>query len=308
MIARFQRRERAFRWLTTLATVLVLSTLAGVVVALTYGAMPALKVAGAGFLFSDQWDPAKDSFGMLPALGGTLLTSFAALVVALPMSVAIAFFLTEIASANARYWIGSAVDLLAAIPSIIYGMWGLFVLAPWMSEHIQAPFAPYFAQIPLLGALTRGAPLGIGLGTAALVLSLMILPFLSATLRELFASVPRALKESARGLGATRFEVFWHVVLPYCRAQSVGAVMLGLGRALGETMAVTFVIGNAHLLSLSLLSPGTTVAATIANEFNEASGALHTSALLALGLVLFVITSVVLALSRILLGWKKVPK
>lgn len=304
---RFQFGERAFRAVTVLATLLVLSTLAGMLSALSYGAFPALKAAGIGFFTHASWDPARDSFGMLPALGGTLLTSAAALLLAVPIGVAIAYFLTEIAGALARYWVGAAVELLAAIPSIIYGMWGLFVLAPWLAENLQAPIAPYLVEVPLLGVFFRGAPLGIGIGAAALVLSLMILPFLSSTLRELFASVPRYLKESASGLGATRFEVFWYVVMPYCRAQTVGAVMLALGRALGETMAVTFVIGNTHLLTLSLLSPGTTVAATIANEFNEASGELHASALLALGLVLFLITCTVLSISRSLITWKRAP-
>lgn len=305
---RFEGRESAFRGMTVGATLLVLSTLLGIVIALTYGALPALKSAGLGFFTSASWDPAKESFGVLPALAGTLLTSAAALFIAVPIGMAIAFFLTDIASETARYWIGSAVELLAAIPSIIYGMWGLFVFAPWVSENLQAPLAPFLSEIPFIGVFFAGAPLGIGMGTAALVLSLMVLPFLSSTLRELFASVPRQLKESASGLGATRFEVFFNVVMPYCRAQTVGAVMLGLGRALGETMAVTFVIGNAHLLTLSLLSPGTTVASTIANEFNEASGDLHTSALLALGLMLFLITFVVLAASRILIRWNRAPQ
>jgi phosphate transport system permease protein len=305
MIAALERRERWFAGLTQASMWLVLATLAGVVVSLSWGAWPALKASGAQFFFSDAWDPANNQFGLLTALVGTLLTAGLALLIALPIGLAIAFFLSDIAGETARYWLGAAVEMLAAIPSIIYGMWGLFVLVPWLSENVQAPFAPALAEWPIVGALFKGAPLGIGIGTAALVLSLMVLPFLSATLRDLFLSVPKPLKESASGLGATRFEVFWNVVIPYCRAQAVGAVMLGLGRALGETMAVTFVIGNAHMLTVSLLSPGSTVASTIANEFNEASGELHTSALLALGLMLFLITFVVLALSRLLVASKK---
>jgi len=242
-----------------------------------------------------------EKFGALPAIYGTLLTSFIAMLIGVPISLGIAFFLTEICPNRLRRSIGIAVELLAGIPSIIYGIWGLFVFAPWFQAHLQPFLIDSFANVPVLNQLFAGPPYGVGLLTAGLILSIMVLPFITSITREVFETVPPVLKEAAYGIGCTRWEVMRRVVLPYSRVGVIGAIMLGLGRALGETMAVTFVIGNAHRIVPSILAPGTTISATIANEFTEAVGELYTASMVALGLILFFITFVVLAIARLML-------
>jgi phosphate transport system permease protein len=279
----------------------VLALLAAVAVSLAWSGWPAFRAFGPRFLTSDTWDPVADDFGARVPILGTLISSAIALLVAVPVSFFVALFLTELAPPWARSVLGGLVDLLAGIPSVVYGVWGLFVLAPimaraepWISDHVGA--------LPLAGPLFRGPPLGIGMLTAGLILAIMVIPFVSAIMREVFLVVPPMLKESAYGVGATTWEVVRSVVLPYTRAGVIGGVFLGLGRALGETMAVTFVIGNAHELSVSLLAPGTSIAAVLANEFAEATTPLYRAALLALGFILFAITLVVLVLAKILLS------
>ncbi len=304
----FEARARAhraadggFSRLTAAAAALVLVLLGGVVAALVAGAAPALGRFGGGFLTSISWNPVTGQFGALPALAGTLITSAIAMLVAVPLSFGVTFFLTELCPHRLRRPIGTAIELLAAIPSIIYGIWGLFVLVPLMQAHVEPVLTRLLGPLPLIGALFQGAPYGIGLLTAGLVLAGMVLPYAATVMRDAFEQVPAAFRESAYALGCTRLEVVRAVVIPYSRRSIVGGVMLGLGRALGETMAVTFVIGNAHRLSASLLAPGTTIAATLANEFTEASGGLYTSALLALGLVLLGISLAVLATAKLML-------
>ncbi|MCD6681336.1 MAG: phosphate ABC transporter permease subunit PstC [Burkholderiaceae bacterium] len=289
---RFAAQDRVFFGLTRFFAALVLIALAGILVALVVEAWPALRQSGFGFLFGTTWSPADDVYGAVVAGYGTIVTSAIALLLAVPVSFGIAVFLTEMCPARLARPLGVAVELLAGIPSIIYGFWGLFVLAPVLQEHVQ----------PLLSAtglpIFAGPPLGIGVFTAGVVLALMVLPFVASVMRDVFQTVPAVLKESAYGLGCTTWEVVRHIVLPYTRVGVVGGVMLGLGRALGETMAVTFVIGNANRLSPSLFAPGNSIASTLANEFAEADPALHIPSLFALGLLLFVITFVVLGVAK----------
>jgi phosphate transport system permease protein len=294
-------RERAFHAATFLAALLVLALLGGVAIALLLGAWPALAHFKLGFLTNEVWNPVTERFGALAPIYGTLVTSFLALLLAIPVSFGIAIFLTELAPVWLKRPVGVAIELLAAVPSIIYGIWGLFVLAPVLQRHVQPWLIEWFGPLPLIGRLFQGPPYGIGVLTASFVLAIMVIPFISAVMRDVFETVPDVLKESGYGLGATTWEVIWQVVVPYARTGIIGGVMLGLGRALGETMAVTFVIGNAHRIGSSLLAPGTTISAAIANEFAEAVGDLYTSALIALGALLFLITFTVIAAARLML-------
>ena len=290
-----------FRIMTRSAAMFVLAILGGVILALVLGSLPALREFGLGFLVSESWNPVTEKFGALAPIYGTLVTSFLAMLIAVPFGLLIAMFLTELCPKWLRRPIGIAIELLAGIPSIIYGIWGLFVLAPFLQQYVQPGLIRTFQNVPGLSALFEGPPYGIGVLTAGLILAIMVLPFVTSISRDVFDAVPPVLKEAAYGLGCSTWEVMRYVVLPYTRVGVIGGVMLGLGRALGETMAVTFVIGNAHRISTSLLAPGTTISATIANEFTEAVGDLYTSSLIALGLILFVITFVVLAIARYLL-------
>lgn len=290
-----------FRNLTRLAAGLTFVIVIAILISLAYGAAPALHKFGLGFLYNTHWNPVTEEFGGAPAIMGTLITSFLALLFAVPLSFGIALYINELAPTWLKRPISTAIELLAAIPSIIYGMWGLFVFAPWFADNIQPWVTEHTSGIPILGALFDGPPMGIGMFTASLILAIMITPFITAIMREVFGLVPSVLKESAYGLGATTWEVSWNVVLPYTRIGVVGGIMLGLGRALGETMAVTFVIGNAHNISASLFMPGGTISSTLANEFTEAVGDVYTSSLFALGMVLFLVTFVVLAFSRLLI-------
>ena len=293
--------DPAFEWLTKLFAFLVFSILAAILVSLVIGSELTLHKYGLSFLWRKDWDPVREEFGALVPIYGTLMTSFIAMAIAVPVSFGIALFLTELSPGWLKRPLGTAIELLAAIPSIIYGMWGLFILAPLVQSYVQPLLVKVFGHIPLIGALFSGPPLGIGMMTAGLILSIMVIPFIAAVMRDVFELVPPMLKESAYGLGATTWEVVFRVVLPYTKVGVVGGIMLGLGRALGETMAVTFVIGNAHRLSASLLAPGNSIASALANEFTEAVGDTYLSALFELGLILFVITTVVLALSKFML-------
>jgi phosphate transport system permease protein len=263
--------------------------------------MPAFKAFGFGFLWGETWNPVKQIFGGAPAIYGTLVTSLIAMLIGVPLALGVAMFLTELCPPVLRRPIGIMIELLAAIPSIIYGIWGLFVLAPFLQLTVQPLLKVIFGDIPLIGILFSGPPLGLGILTAGFILAVMVLPFIAAVTRDVFLTVPAILRESAYGVGCTTAEVVRDIVLPYTRIGVVGGVMLGLGRALGETMAVTFVIGNSHRISGSLLAPGTTISATLANEFSEAVGDLYTSSLILLGFILFVITFIVLAAAKLLL-------
>lgn len=300
-LRRFRRDDRIFKTVTLASAIAVLVLLAGVILSLIHGSLPAWKAFGPEFLTSQSWNPVKEKFGALPAIYGTLMTSFIAMLIGVPVSLGIAIFLTEICPQNLRRPIGIAIELLAGIPSIIYGIWGLFVFAPWFQSTVQPFLINTFANVPVLNELFAGPPYGIGILTAGLILAVMVLPFITSITREVFETVPPVLKEAAYGVGCTRWEVMKRVVIPYTRVGIIGGVMLGLGRALGETMAVTFVIGNAHRIVPSLLAPGTTISASIANEFTEAVGEIYTSSLIALGLILFFITFVVLAAARLML-------
>lgn len=291
-VARFSQQDRVFRWLTFTFALLVMVALAGILVSLLIEAWPALREWGPAFLVGTTWSPSDDVYGAVIAIYGTIATSAIALLLAVPISFGIAMFLTESCPLPLRRPLGTAIELLAGVPSIIYGIWGLFVLAPILQKTIQpvlvATGLPFFA----------GPPLGIGIFTAGVVLALMVIPFTASVMRDVFETVPPVLKESAYGIGCTTWEVVRHIVLPYTRIGVIGGIMLGLGRALGETMAVTFVIGNANRLAASLFAPGNSIASTLANEFAEAAPGKHIPALFALGLILFVITFVVLALAK----------
>jgi phosphate transport system permease protein len=300
-LRRLRLGDKVFRYLTGAAAVLVLIILSGVIIALINGSLPALQAFGFDFLLEERWNPVTEKFGALAPIYGTLVTSFIAMLIAVPVGLLIALFLTELCPMWLRRPIGIAIELLAGIPSIIYGIWGLFVFAPFLQRTLQQALIDSFENVPVLSTLFEGPPYGIGILTASLILAVMVLPFVTSISRDVFEAVPSVLKEAAYGVGCTTWEVVRHVVLPYARVGVVGGVMLSLGRALGETMAVTFVIGNAHKVSPSLLAPGTTISATIANEFTEAVGDLYTSSLIALGLILFVITFIVLAAARLLL-------
>jgi phosphate transport system permease protein len=300
-LRREARAERVFHVLSMSAALLVLALLAGVLISLLYGGWPALRTFRFGFLTNTVWNPVTEQFGALAALYGTVITSLIAMLLAVPVAFGIAVFLTETCPLWLRNPISTCIELLAAVPSIVFGIWGLFVLAPVLQHSVQPWLIDVLGDLPLIGKLFRGPPYGIGLLTAGFVLAVMVLPFITSVMREVFLSTPRSLKEAAYGLGATQWEVVWDVVLPNARAGVVGGIMLGLGRALGETMAVTFVVGNAHRISGSLLAPGTTISASIANEFTEAVGKLYTSSLIALGLLLFVLTFIIIAAARLLL-------
>ena len=300
-IARLRVGDLGFRVLTRTAAIAVLIILGAVILSLIQGSVPALRAFGLNFLIEERWNPVTERFGALAPIYGTLVTAFISMLIAVPVGLMIAVFLTELCPMWLRRPIGIAIELLAGIPSIIYGIWGLFMFAPFLQQTLQPFLIAVFGDIPVLSSLFAGPPYGIGVLTAALVLAIMVLPFITSISRDVFESVPPVLKEAAYGIGCTTWEVVRHVVLPYARVGVIGGIMLGLGRALGETMAVTFVIGNAHRVSASLLAPGTTISATIANEFTEAVGDLYTSSLIALGLILFVITFIVLAAARFML-------
>jgi len=287
------------------AATLLLATLGGVVVSLAIGGWPAFREFGFGFLTSSDWNPVTEVYGAAGPIAGTLITALLALAMALPLAIGVAVFLVEFCPRPIARPIAVAVELLAGIPSIVYGMWGLFVLAPWFAEHVQRPLVADAAESSWQAALFAGIPNGANIFTASLILAVMILPYMSAVFRELFLTVPAQLREAAYGLGCTPFEVIRSVVIPYVRRGMVGVIMLGLGRALGETMAVTFIIGNAHGFPRSIFASGSTIASTIANEFAEATSDMHSAALVALGLVLFLITFGVLAIARALLGSQK---
>ncbi len=301
VFTRFRLSDGFFRRCTFSAVMLVLALLGGVMIALAYGSIPAFQAFGLGFFVTEVWNPVTDKFGALAPIYGTVVTSLIAMLIAVPVGIGSAIFLTELCPQSLRRPIGVAIELLAAIPSIIYGLWGLFILAPFVQQYVQPGLISLFGDIPVLSTLFAGPPYGIGILTAGFVLAIMVLPFITSISRDVFETVPPVLKEAGYGLGCTTWEVSRHVVLPYTGVGVIGGIMLGLGRALGETMAVTFVIGNAHRISGSILAPGTTISASIANEFTEAVGDLYTSALIELGFILFIITFIVLAISRYML-------
>ncbi len=289
------------RGLTLGAVWLVLALLSGILLSLVIGSWPAISQFGISFIWTDAWDPVREEFGGLVPVFGTLITALVAMLFGIPLSFGIAIFLTEWCPQWLRRPLGVAIELLAAGPRIIYGMWGLFVFAPFVRAYVQPILIDVFGPIPLIGALFQGPPLGIGVLTAGIILAIMVLPFITAVVRDVFDTVPGVLKESGYGLGMTTWEVISSIVLPYTRNGIVGGIMLGLGRALGETMAVTFVIGNAHRISASVLAPGTTIASALANEFTEATTDLYMASLIYLGLILFVITFAVLSVAKLLL-------
>lgn len=293
--------DALFAGLAKSAALVTLGLLLAIIAALVVSAWPAISQYGLSFLTRTTWDPVREDFGGLVMIYGTLASSFIALLIAVPVSFGIALFLTELSPAWLKRPLGTAIELLAAIPSIVYGMWGLLVFGPVLATYVQQPLQNLTQGIPYLGAFFTGPPVGIGIFSAGVILAIMIIPFIASVMRDVFEVVPGILKESAYGLGATTWEVVWNVVLPYTRVGVIGGVMLGLGRALGETMAVTFVIGNAHRISPSLYEAGNSIASTLANEFAEASSDLHVASLIALGLILFFVTFVVLAISKILL-------
>ncbi len=290
--------DAAFKWIAFSFAVFVLVLMALIFLVLFKESLQSIREFGLGFLVSSEWDPVSLKFGALPAIYGTVVTSIIAIIIALPVSLGIAIFLTEMAPKRLKGPIGTAIEMLAAIPSIIYGMWGLFIFAPFISEHISPFLIDHLGFIPLFD----GAPIGIGMLPAGFILAIMIIPFISSVARDVFQMVPPILKESGYGVGATRWEVIWKIVIPFAKSGIIGAVILGLGRALGETMAVTFVIGNAPDISLSLLDPATSISATLANEFTEADHDLYLSSLIELGLILFMITFVVLATAKLMIS------
>ena len=293
--------DRLFGMLAGSAAAVVLISLGGVALSMLWGGLPAFRKFGLGFIYRSAWNPVEKDFGAFVPIYGTLVTSLIAMIIAVPVSFGIAVFLNEVAPAWLRTPIATAVELLAGIPSIIYGMWGLFVFVPFMSDHVEPWLTATLGVLPGVGFLFDGPPLGIGMLTAGIILGVMVIPFISSVMRDVFALVPTPLREAAFGLGATRWEVVWGVVVPYTRTAVVGGIFLGLGRALGETMAVTFVLGNAHEFSTSLLEPGNSIAAAIANEFTEADSPIYVSSLIALGFLLFVVTFIVLALAKLML-------
>ena len=298
--------DRIFGWLAKGAALFTLCVLIAILLSLTASAWPAIEKYGLGFLTSTTWDPVQEEFGGLVMIYGTLATSFIALVIAVPVSFGIALFLTELSPAWLKRPLGTAIELLAAIPSIVYGMWGLLVFGPLLATYVQQPLQAMFTDVPYLGAFVSGPPVGIGILSAGIILAIMIIPFIAAVMRDVFEVTPTLLKESAYGLGATTWEVGSKVVLPYTKAGVIGGIMLGLGRAIGETMAVTFVIGNFNQLdSLSLFQAANSITSALANEFAEAGAGLHQAALMYLGLVLFFITFVILTLSKLLLAQLK---
>ena len=295
--------DTVFSLLAHGAAWLTLALLVGIIISLLIGAMPAIREFGLSFLWTSEWDPVQEKFGGLVMIYGTLMTSFIALVIAVPVSFGIALFLTELSPNWLKRPLGVAVELLAAVPSIVYGMWGLLVFGPILATYVQQPLQKLLEGVPFFGTLVSGPPVGIGILSAGIILAIMIIPFIAAVMRDVFEVTPAMLKESAYGLGATTWEVMWRVVLPYTKTGVMGGIMLGLGRALGETMAVTFVIGNMNQLnSLSVFEAANSITSALANEFAEAGEGLHQASLIYLGLVLFFITFVVLACSKILLS------
>jgi phosphate transport system permease protein len=300
-LQRLRLADAVFRSLTRAAAIAVLLILGGIIISLIHGSWLALSHFGFGFLVTESWNPVTNKFGAIAPIYGTVVTSIIAMLIAVPVGLFISLFLTELCPMWLRRPIGIAIELLAGIPSIIYGIWGLFVFAPFLQQTLQPFLIDTLGNVPVIGALFDGPPYGIGVLTAGLILAVMVLPFITSISRDVFDAVPPVLKEAAYGVGCTTWEVVRYVVLPYTRVGVIGGIMLALGRALGETMAVTFVIGNAHRIATSILAPGTTISATIANEFTEAVGDLYTSSLIALGLILFVITFLVLAAARLML-------
>jgi phosphate transport system permease protein len=298
----FELQDAIFAKSTQFFALLVLVTLLAIIGSLVVGSWPTLSSTGLKFFVSDSWDPVRKLFGGMAPLWGTLITAIIALVIAVPVSFGIAIFLTEICTPKLKRPLGTAVELLAAIPSIIYGMWGLFIFAPLFAETLQPFITKTLGSLPLIGIVFQGSPMGFGVFTAGIILSIMVIPFIASVMRDVFETTPAILKESAYGLGATTWEVVWNVVLPYTKAGVIGGIMLGLGRALGETMAVTFVIGNAYNISVQLFEPGNSIASSLANEFNEASDPAHLSALITLGLTLFLLSFCVLSASRWMLS------
>ncbi len=294
------RHDKTFRWMLTAASIFVLFTLAAAALSMLWGGREVLSSQGLSFFTSTEWNPVENKYGALVPIYGTIVTAIIAMLIAVPVSFGIAFFLTEVAPRWMRGPVGTAIELLAGIPSIIYGMWGFFILMPVMREHIIPLLDTHLGPIPVIGKLFQGPPIGAGMLTSGIVLSIMVIPFISSVMREVFLTVPSRLKESAYALGSTKWEVSWDIVLPYTRSAVIGGIFLGLGRALGETMAVAFVIGNSVQFTSSLLEPSTTIAALIANDFGEATET-YRSALLLLGFVLFIVTFVVLALARLML-------
>ncbi|RMH92960.1 phosphate ABC transporter permease subunit PstC [Lysobacter pythonis] len=298
--AKDARNDSTFRWLLTAASIFVLFTLAAAALSMLWGGREVLSSEGWRFFTSSDWNPVENKYGALVPIYGTIVTAIIAMLIAVPVSFGIAFFLTEVAPRWMRGPVGTAIELLAGIPSIIYGMWGFFVLMPVMREHVIPYLDSHLGPIPVIGKLFQGPPIGAGMLTSGIVLSIMVIPFISSVMREVFLTVPSRLKESAYALGSTKWEVNWDIVLPYTRSAVIGGIFLGLGRALGETMAVAFVIGNSVQFTSSLLEPSTTIAALIANDFGEATET-YRSALLLLGFVLFIVTFIVLALARLML-------
>jgi phosphate transport system permease protein len=300
-VAHGESFEPVFVWFTRLSALAVLFAVVGIFLILLVDSLPALRKFGAAFLISSSWNPVTEKFGALAPICGTLISSLIAMLAGVPLALGVALFINELCPFRLRFWLTTTVELLAAIPSIIYGMWGLFVLAPFMVRHVQPALIKWLGPLPGIGSLFQGPPYGIGMLTAGLILAVMILPFIAAVSRQVFATVPAVLREAAYGIGANTWEVCRRVLIPYTGSGLFGGIMLGLGRALGETMAVTFVIGNAHRISVSLLAPGTTISAALANEFTEAVGDVYLSSLLALGLILFLITFSVLLIARFML-------
>jgi phosphate transport system permease protein len=296
------RSDAVFRYMCMTAVLVMMATLIGLVLSLVSGGWMALSHFGISFFITNTWDPVADQYGAAGPIVGTLVTAFLALVLALPVSIGAAVFLVEICPQGIARWLAIGVELLAGIPSIVYGMWGLLVLAPWFAQNVQLPLMMSVTPGSWLETLISGVPNGANIFTASLILAVMILPYIAAIMRELLMSVPSHMREAAYGLGCTQREVVMRIMLPYVRKSAIGAVMLGLGRALGETMAVTFIIGNSHNFPTSLFDSGSTISSTIANEFTEATGDMHISALIALGLVLFMITFATIATARLLLG------
>lgn len=300
-IRRADKADRLFHLATRTCAAFLLIVFAGIFLMLVQGAMPSIREFGLTFLWTETWNPVGEVFGAAAPIYGTIVTSIIAMLIAIPLGIGIAIFLTELCPRGLRRSVGIAVELLAGIPSIIYGIWGFFVLVPILQQYVQPQAIALFDGIPILQNLFAGPPYGIAVSTAGLILAVMVLPFITAITRDVFETVPNVLKEAAYGMGATTWEVVWNIVLPYARSGVLGGVMLALGRALGETMAVTFVIGNAHRIATSMFAPGTTISATIANEFTEAIGELYVSSLVELGLILFLVTSLVLAAAQYML-------
>jgi phosphate transport system permease protein len=300
-IRRANKADRLFHLTTRACAAFLLIVFAGIFVMLVQGAMPSIREFGLPFLWTETWNPVGEVFGAAAPIYGTIVTSIIAMLIAIPLGIGIAIFLTELCPRRLRRSVGIAIELLAGIPSIIYGIWGFFVLVPILQQYVQPSAIALFDGTPVLETLFAGPPYGIAVSTAGLILAIMVLPFITAITRDVFETVPNVLKEAAYGMGATTWEVVWNIVLPYARSGVLGGVMLALGRALGETMAVTFVIGNAHRIASSVFAPGTTISASIANEFTEAIGELYVSSLVELGLILFLVTFLVLAAAQYML-------